>query len=256
MLLGDTHGNTRWATAMVDVAQRRGCDLILQLGDFGLWPGYEGLKYRQNLNTKLKEADLEMWVTGGNHDDYDQVDLAYEYDGMGELDVWSIESNIKWLPRGYRFELDGIRFLSLGGAYSIDEMWRTPHRSWWPQEQITQADVDRCLNVQETKVDVMLTHDKPRNSQPAWNRKDIAKCLPNQDFIQTVVNECRPKFLFHGHLHFPYYDRLMLPGGWVTGVHGLDCDGSPNDQAYAITDTEDLKSLHAYEATITNCEVP
>jgi hypothetical protein len=75
-----------------------------------------------------------------------------------------------------------------------------------------------------TPVDVMLTHDKPRASNPRWNRKDFPECWPNQDRIQTAVRALRPKLLVHGHLHFPYEDQIRSSGDSWTTVIGLDCD--------------------------------
>jgi hypothetical protein len=246
MLLGDTHGSGFWVQRMIKIAVERDVELILQLGDFGLWPGSGGLTFRNTVNDALEEAGLEMWVTGGNHDDYDQVDRAYHPDfGLGPLDPWRMESHIVWLPRGYRFVLDGTRFLSLGGAYSIDKQWRTPHKSWWVQEQITEDDVARCMDVDDRKVDVMLTHDIPRQAKPGWNRKDIFECWPNQEKIQTVVEACRPKWLFHGHLHYRYMDLMQILGGHTVRVEGLDCDGSERDAAYVIRDTSEFHSITA-----------
>lgn len=251
MYLGDIHGSAWWGKRRVDMAQDKGVNLILQLGDFGLWPGPGGLRYRDLLNERLAKANIEMWVTGGNHDDYDQVDRAYSPDfGLGPLDPWQIESHIKWLPRGYRFELDGTRFMSLGGAYSVDKEWRTPHRSWWVQEQLTDEDVWRAVNVTDPKVDVMLTHDKPKLSKPDWNRKDIFECWPNQERVQEVVNVCRPKWLFHGHLHYRYTDLMQIDGGHTVRVEGLDCDGAHNDYDFVIRDTHDMGSIMTdYERT-------
>jgi predicted phosphodiesterase len=251
MYLGDIHGSNFWGAKAIDVAVKHDVDLILQLGDFGLWPGQSGLHYRDKLNARLVEAELSMWVTGGNHDDYDQVDLAYSPDfGLGPLDEWWIESNIMWMPRGYRFELDGVRFLSLGGAYSIDKQWRTPHKSWWVQEQLTDADVERALNVEDPKVDVMVTHDIPFGAKPGWNRKDLFECWPNQEKVRAVVNVTRPKWLFHGHLHHRYTDMLQIEGGHTVRVEGLDCDGSPKDASWIIRDTDTMHSITTdFEAT-------
>ncbi len=38
LLAGDTHGNGRWVGHLCKLARRHGCEVILQLGDFGFWP--------------------------------------------------------------------------------------------------------------------------------------------------------------------------------------------------------------------------
>jgi hypothetical protein len=48
MLLGDTHGNTgtpMWMHQVFDRARRVKADRILQLGDFGVWPGQQGGRF-------------------------------------------------------------------------------------------------------------------------------------------------------------------------------------------------------------------
>lgn len=252
MLLGDMHGSTNIAKNYVHIARQQGVDVIMQLGDFGLWPGQAGLLYRELLNEQLVKCGIFMLVTGGNHEDYDQVDRAYAPEfGLGPLDPWPMESNIYWLPRGYRFELGGTRFLSLGGAYSIDKAWRTEGKSWWRQEQITDDDVSRSVDVDDPKTDVMLTHDKPFRSRPAWNRKEMFECWPNQERVQSVVEACRPKWLFHGHLHFRYTDIMQITGGHTVRVEGLGWDGSrTRTMAYVIRDTSSFKSImYDYDST-------
>lgn len=243
MLAGDIHGNTNHAKWLVNRAQEEQVSLILQLGDFGLWPGNEGLKYRYQLNRYLESAGIGMLVTGGNHEDYNQVDLAYSPDfGLGELDPWQMESHIFWLPRGFRFTAGGVRFMSLGGAYSVDKQWRTEGRSWWAQEQISDYELDRAIA--GGKCDVMLTHDKPKLSNPAWNRKDIFEAWPNQEKIQEAVEACRPKWLFHGHLHFRYTDLMQISGGHTVRVEGLGWDGSNRRElSYIVRSTDRFKGV-------------
>ena len=46
LLTGDVHGNTMWVTGHVlRQAKRHGCQLVLQLGDFGIWPGPGGKRF-------------------------------------------------------------------------------------------------------------------------------------------------------------------------------------------------------------------
>ena len=36
------HGNVEWMGALCDLARTHGCEVVLQLGDFGFWPHYPG----------------------------------------------------------------------------------------------------------------------------------------------------------------------------------------------------------------------
>jgi hypothetical protein len=85
---------------------------------------------------------------------------------------------------------------------------------------------DECdaLLADDSPVDVLLTHDKPRGSDPDWNRKNLPECLPNQDRIQRVVRTLRPDLLLHGHLHYRYTDSVDRGDGATTRVEGLGAD--------------------------------
>jgi hypothetical protein len=98
------------------------------------------------------------------------------------------------------------------------------NKLWWPEEEITDDELATALADPEP-LDILFTHDKPRASNPRWNRKAYDECLPNQDKIQMVVRTLKPKLLVHGHLHFRYTDYVYNGnGGTQTRVEGLDCN--------------------------------
>lgn len=123
-----------------------------------------------------------------------------------------------------------MRFAAFGGAYSVDKAWRVeaeqkrgkPGTLWFPEEEMTDAEFYRHL-ADPTSVDVLLSHDKPRDSRPDWNRKDLPGCLPNQDRIQTAAMVLTPRLLVHGHLHYRYTDRIRVGEDWCR-VEGLAAD--------------------------------
>ena len=98
--------------------------------------------------------------------------------------------------------LENKTFLCIGGAVSIDKMYRTPYLSWWPEEEITYHDVDNALNNLEkvnNKVDYVITHccDTPTVLKAFHFRRDI--CTDQLNFIDKVVEY---KHWFFGHYHF------------------------------------------------------
>lgn len=58
-LAGDWHGNARWAVARIADVAERGVDLILHLGDFGIWPGESGLAYVRQVEEACAERGVE-----------------------------------------------------------------------------------------------------------------------------------------------------------------------------------------------------
>lgn len=237
---GDFHGNTRWAVHVLAEAKRAGARAVLQLGDFGLWPGSAGMRFLHDISAAAAEHELPVLWVDGNHEDFDQLeDYPIGPDGLRRIRPW-----IWHLPRGFRWTWSGLRFAALGGATSLDRPARTPHVSWWPGEEITWADAQRAVEGGET--DVLLTHDCPAGVDipglpPAsvWPPEELRRANAHRALLRTVVDELRPTHLFHGHFHSRYDAELPLPGGPAVAVTGLDCDGT-GAGAYQLVDLDVL----------------
>ncbi len=194
-------------------------------------------------------------VLDGNHEDFDLLsDLAEIYFGdptkkIAAIHEWNphnapvpLSPQLSYLPRSSTWEWDGVKFLALGGAVSVDRSRRVKHVSWWPQETIKTWDVHRSL--QRPKVDVMLTHDFPQGvptmmdamRDGPWhlNAKLEGESATNRIYVETVREYHQPKMLFHGHMHHDYED--MWKG---TKVRGLNCNGS-GKRSWFIFDTEEF----------------
>ncbi len=168
---------------------------------------------------------------------------------------------IRYAGRGHRWSWGGIRFIALGGAYSVDKGWRLereahtrkPETLWFPEEEMSDEDMTKILENADM-VHVMLAHDFPRGSNPGWNRKDFEPCLPNRDRLQRAVRTLQPLHYWHGHLHRWYQcamDYSDLEGNRrYCQVQGLQADPeagvSYQDMRYAVTqswqvlDTDEL----------------
>jgi predicted phosphodiesterase len=255
LLAGDTHGNTSHVRYLIDVAHRHGIDRIFQVGDFGAWEHVpDGRAFFDNVDKYARRRGVTVYWLDGNHDKTSLILERYgnELDDEGFL---RCRENVRYAPRGHRWTWGGVRFIALGGAYSVDKPWRvkeerakahalaekaarygsgkstdTTGTLWFPEEELTDAELAAAL-ADPTPVDVMLTHDKPRAADPQWNRKDLAECWPNQDRIQAAVRALRPRLLVHGHLHYPYRDQIRSSGDAWTTVIGLDADPAAADHA-------------------------
>lgn len=248
LLSGDTHGYTGFVRQLLDCAHETSCDAVFVLGDFGIWNHVDGGRFTDLVSEMSCRRKIPVLFLPGNHDNYD---LLFEWEAEKPRTAdgfYMIKPEVYYSPRGHRWTWGGTRLMSLGGAYSIDKydrtfadglrfrraqekrdrgdllddqeryILRTGQYSWWVQEEVSQEELDHALRPGE--VDILLTHDKPKDSIPGWNRKDIKECWRNQEAVQEVVDAKKPKLLMHGHLHYPYGDRLA--GG--TLVKGLDCD--------------------------------
>jgi predicted phosphodiesterase len=249
LLVGDVHGNTNHAMSLLAAARREGCDRLFALGDFGAWEHTPaGVRYFDLVARAARKQGVVVYFLDGNHD---KTSLLLELygDHRDEEGFLVCRDGLRYAPRGHRWTWDGTRFAAFGGAYSVDKEWRlvaeaelawkaerrrtrfgsshepaTAGTLWFPEEEMTDEEVDRLLAADPSPIDVLLTHDKPRASKPAWNRKDLPECWPNQDRIQRVVTTLTPRLVVHGHLHHRYTDEISNGTAAPTRVEGLAAD--------------------------------
>lgn len=239
---GDWHGNSMWAVSVIDRFYDMGIKTILQLGDFGVWPDRSGKFYLDELQNVLISNGQFLYVTLGNHEDYTQVH-AIEPDDEG---IKWIRSNIALLPRPFRFELKLTTFLSLGGAPSVDRQFRTPYKSWWPEEMITEEQVEEA--VAGGTVDVMLTHDAPNGGTRAvesilasgggWSPEALAYAAEGRDLMDKAVYSIKPKMLLHGHYHVKDSGYLRYGKLGFGEIHSLSLDGTDGNVAVLHLDED------------------
>lgn len=237
LIAGDVHGSMTHMIHLLDTAKARGIESLFCLGDFGAWEHFDwGRKFFSDVNRHARTRGLMVYFLDGNHDKTSLLISKYgnKRDPEGFL---TCRPRVKYAPRGHVWTWGGASFMSLGGAYSVDKdsrLWRQSVRQrdtgvdqagteWFPEEEMTDDELEVYLTAAPPRIDVLLTHDKPRSSNPRINRKDIMECWPNQDRIDRAVQRLRPKMLFHGHLHLRYADLIRHNSGF-TEVYGLGCD--------------------------------
>jgi predicted phosphodiesterase len=218
LMVGDTHGNWGFWTHVFKWAKHLECDQIIQLGDFGLWPGSKGQSYLNKIDKASEESGIKVKAVLGNHDDWDQSD---------KLTDRNVRPNIHLFNKIDSFEQDGVKFGVIGGAVSIDRAYRTPGISYWPQETLTEGDVGAGIDI--GKVDIMLTHDAG-NGLPIWPGffKDDPISNANRNAMQAIEDAIRPDLWLHGH----YHRSLKYRSLHGASVFGLDSepqgfDGEP-----------------------------
>ncbi len=243
LIVGDWHGNTRFALRVLERARKDGISDIFHLGDFGVWPGPEGQKFLNELESYLSTRGQGMGIrfVDGNHEDFPQL---YNYpinsDGFRE-----VRPHIHHIPRGHTWWVDGRRWMGLGGATSLDRPRRIPGVSWWPEEELTVGEAYRAAI--GPSVDVMLTHDCPDRveipglGQYSWPHDELIRAEKHRERVSMVVDELRPYILFHGHFHRRYNWHRISENGHTTKIVGLDCDGGTIEDNAIVFDTESLR---------------
>lgn len=248
-LLGDTHGATPWVINMVlPKMADEGITSIIQVGDFGVWPGDSGARFAKAVCLKLGQYGQIMYVAPGNHEDYGQINaIPVEDDGWQHF-----RPNILLAPRGLRTEFGDKSFVFLGGAPSVDRAYRTHYgarKSWWAQEMITQADVDRT--VAGGYADVMICHDAPfgvsyidraiSGNPFGFVEEDLKYADEGRKIMTEAFLGVKPHTFVHGHYHVPGSEYLG-----ETHMVGLDCEHRNGSVGFLDTDTMDV-TVWAYQ---------
>lgn len=172
------------------------------------------------------ERNGKIYLTGNCH-----PDIQHRLNGSREAQpLYKKYPRIIHLPRGYRWEMWDKTWMAVGGAYSVDSHLRKPGKSWWPEEVLSDEDVEYASR--PGGVDVMLSHDCPWGvdipglDPLAWPKHQLDKAHDHQRLLREVVDVTRPSFIVHGHMHVSYWGGLEYSDGKRATVRGLDCDGS------------------------------
>ena len=172
---GDFHANSRGELRVItkdsllykfgnEIYKSINYHIILGDGGFGWINNEEGDKKNYSV---LDERPFPILVVQGNHEPiYGKRKFKEEDIGLGET-VLKINDKpfTAYLKRGKIYSIDGIKFLVLGGALSIDKYSRTPGRSWWEKEYWSKKEKDDFFKLLENDntFDCVISHTGPRH---------------------------------------------------------------------------------------------
>ena len=238
---GDWHGDGVWANARLRSLGEHGIELVIHVGDFGIWPGATGKRYLRSVDATCRAQGISLLVVPGNHEDWGRLDTLWANPKRRSPDGTPrpiyLTDHIAVLPRGWRWEISGRTFVALGGAPSLDRARRREGRDWWPQEQITPDDV--ASTVAGGYADVMVTHDAPG---PPWCTPQVASILATnpmgwpdtalayasigRERVTDAFLGVKPRLVVHGHYHCSGETTVRLPGtDHVTTIWSLHAQG-------------------------------
>ncbi len=232
LILGDTHGC--WGDLNITLARaiREHPDIthIVQVGDFGYgWPGTRPFKASLGFFTNEEMAiynHAQKFFIDGNHENHDLLDQ--------DKGAW--QPDWQYMPRGSILDIqdecgENTRVLFFGGASSIDKEYRVPHRSWWPQESITNMQIQRTLDRIGGPITAIFSHEHPSSipySDVRYDNKIFGRS--DKEALEVLKKVYAPKFWFFGHHH-------AGDNGIMDGVEWYCCP-IIEDKTYTIWDGE------------------
>ncbi len=206
-ITGDIHGSPTKIKSFCEKAKLTETDIIVILGDVGAnYYGNERDNYMKSILSELKPVIL---CIHGNHEQRPYNIKGYEPHEWNGGKVWVQKQypNILCAADGEIFNLNGIRYLVIGGAYSVDKFYRLERGyGWWADEQPSveiKAYVESQIKTHP--FDVVLSHTCPFKYEP------IEVFLPMVDqssvddstekWLDTIEESIEYKAWFCGHWH-------------------------------------------------------
>lgn len=221
-ITGDTHGEFGRLSSKHFSAEKG--DYLIICGDFGgIW---DTSKEQQYWLRWLSEKPFTTLFIDGNHENYDLLN-AYPVTEWNGGKVHKIAENVIHLMRGQVFEIERIRFFTMGGASSHDidagilepddpeftekrkrldrirALYRINHISWWAEELPSEEEMKEGfenLSRVNNKVDCVLTHCAPNSVQDIFSRGFFAHDRLT-DYLEQIKESCDFKAWFFGHYH-------------------------------------------------------
>lgn len=230
-VVGDWHGETSFGMEVINTLADNGVRTILHVGDFGFWGDEQGRGFLRKLQRVLGQRNSFIYVTLGNHEDYNFIEKVYKpLEGMDGCFIYDQHPNIVILGRGFRWNWKGHRWISVGGAHSIDRYQRKPNKNWWKQESISDEDVAK--SVIGGRADMMIAHDVPygvemfgshRDARNGWTKAELDYAVISRLQLRKVTDIVQPVRYVHGHYHMKknHSFKFSSPDGYEHSQRGV-----------------------------------
>lgn len=179
-------------------------DYVIVCGDFGLvWNNSkEELYWRKWLDDK----NFTTLFCDGNHENYDLLN-QYPVEQWNGGKIHRISDTIIHVMRGQIFTIDGLKFFVMGGAVSVDKVYRTEHISWWKEEMPNFKEMNEGLdNLKKcnNEVDYIISHtcstETLRVISNLWGFTPKPKDSLNK-YFDVIEKEIKYKHWYFGHFH-------------------------------------------------------
>ncbi len=165
---GDIHGYPWVVSKFCRKLKLTADDVIVLLGDVGA--NYYGDERDERVKAELSKLRPTILCIHGNHEIRPWRVNGYRLQLWKGGQAWVQEKypNLLFAKDGEVFTIDGLRYIVIGGAYSVDKHYRLSRgNGWWEDEQPSE-EIKAYVEAQLKRraVDVVLSHTCPYRYEP------------------------------------------------------------------------------------------
>ncbi len=174
-------------------------DYVIICGDVGLvWDNSSSDIWWQKWFENKKFTTL---FVDGNHENHDKLD---EY----PIEIWNggkihrIQPTVIHLMRGQVYNIDGMKFFTMGGASSNDKEYRKEGLSWWSRELPSKEEYEEAINNLSNvdwNVNYVVTHTIFNDMQNILNKNYMQDELTR--FLSLIEEKLDFRHWYFGHFH-------------------------------------------------------
>ena len=165
---GDTHGGYRSIIKFANRFHLMRTDVIVILGDAGY--NYYGGERDAEAKLHLSHIKPTILCIHGNHEIRPANILTYKTREWNGGIVWYEEEypNLLFAKDGEIYTLNGLNYLAIGGAYSVDKHLRIRRGAGWWEDEQPSDEIKRYVEeqIRAHRVGVILSHTCPRKYIP------------------------------------------------------------------------------------------
>jgi predicted phosphodiesterase len=193
IVVGDIHGKfDMFRTKMKHFNKLFPTDSVLQVGDLGIG-------FPKSQSTVLPS---HCKFIRGNHDH--PLECKNHPNYLGDYGITSI---------------DGHKIFYLGGAWSIDRAYRKEGVTWWPDEELSIAELNDALELFiKEKPEIVITHDGPNQITHYLLNRFLINIGENREqsviptrtgqALSAMFDNHQPKLWLFGHWHTSWTKKI------------------------------------------------
>ena len=223
---GDIHGNPRQVAQFCRIFDLKEEDTLILLGDVG---ANYFLDWRdKDVKERLNGLNPTVLCIHGNHEMRPHNIPSYNMKTWCDGTVWYEEEypNLLFARDGEIYNVEGLRHLTIGGAYSVDKYYRLEQgMGWWSDEQPSpeiRQRVEEALDQYGWTVDTVISHTCPHRYKPqeAFLTSIDQSTVDDstERWLENIEQRLSYRHWYCGHwhinkkidkLHFLFHDILM-----------------------------------------------